>query len=171
MPIPRAIRRADQPRAPSWHSDMRLTHKTYTDATCFSLFTELEKIGGILPSPIASPKSAFSGEKLSKVVPDQNPKREAEILVIDSARPTLATAVPDLPTGPLAERVGFEATHPLRQASDSSGTCKSGEANPSPLASLNSAHLGVALEKLVHAWPKLSPELRTAILSIISSAT
>lgn len=70
----------------------------------------------------------------------------------------------------LAERVGFEPTHPLRQDIESTGVCESGEASSSPLASLKSTPLSPELEKIVRAWATLRPELKAAIRAIVDSA-
>jgi hypothetical protein len=96
------------------HSDMRLTHKTYTDMTCFSLFNEFEKLRGQLPSPIASPKSGFSRPNKGKPVQIDGSEKEAEILAISDGREPLGKVVPDWDNGQMAEGVGFEPTVPFR---------------------------------------------------------
>jgi integrase len=86
------------------HSDMRLTHKTYTDATSLALFTELEK----LPSPLASLNSGFSGPEKGKSDQTGVAAKSAEVVVFRGETTHLAAAVPDCPNVKLAERVGFE---------------------------------------------------------------
>jgi len=70
----------------------------------------------------------------------------------------------------LAERVGFEATHPLRQAFEGNASCESGEGKSSSGASLNYGQLGAELAEFVRAWPKLSIEIRSALLVLLRSA-
>jgi hypothetical protein len=71
----------------------------------------------------------------------------------------------------MAERVGFEALHPLRQGVESNATSESGEEKISAPASQVSNPLCPELEKLVQAWPNLRPELQAAVTAIINSAT
>ncbi|MCF7689247.1 MAG: hypothetical protein K9M98_10310 [Cephaloticoccus sp.] len=69
----------------------------------------------------------------------------------------------------MAERVGFEPTHPLRQDIDFKESCESGEAQSSPLASPIEGKFSPELEKIVQAWDTLRPELKAAISAIIES--
>ena len=96
------------------HSDMRLTHKTYTDTTCFSLFSELEKLRTPSPSLLASLNPVFSCPNGEISVPACPNVGEAEILAISEETAPLPSVVPGLPTGSMAERVGFEPTVPFR---------------------------------------------------------
>ena len=86
------------------HSDMRLTHKTYTDATCFSLFNELEKVRAPSSSLLASLNPAFSCPNAGNPVQPSPTEKEAEIVATGDGRAHLAKVVPMEPTGVLAER-------------------------------------------------------------------
>jgi hypothetical protein len=69
----------------------------------------------------------------------------------------------------MAERVGFEPTHPRRQDLECKADYDTEEAPSSPLASLKSTPLCPDLQKIVHAWPNLRHELRAAMLALIAS--
>ena len=101
------------------HSDMRLTHKTYTDATSLALFNELEKLPA--PSPLASLNSRKSSQKgvpacpgLAGSDPMECAEALRELVPFEADSPELAAAAPDCPNVRLAERVGFEPTVPSR---------------------------------------------------------
>ena len=90
------------------HSDMRLTTKTYTDATALPLFDEMEK----LPSPIASPKFAKTCQNVGKPVQSELRLERAEVAVLAVEANGLDNAVPTWDDGNLAERGGFEPPVP-----------------------------------------------------------
>ena len=101
------------------HSDMRLTHKTYTDATSLSLFNELEKLPA--PSPLASPSSPKASLKSVPACPEAgkagqsgNGSTASKLVPFEEHSPILAAAVPDYPNPKMAEGVGFEPTVPFR---------------------------------------------------------
>ena len=96
------------------HSDLRLSTTTYTDTTCLPLFEEMGKLGALLPSPIASPKSDKSCPEAGKPV-------QSALSLLATKNPFLAgktvvLTVPDQtrPNGKLAEREGFEPPVLLR---------------------------------------------------------
>lgn len=94
------------------HSDMRLTMKTYTDASKLPLAEAIEKLPSLQSSPIASlnagkscPNVSISGE----VGINEN---EQETSVSRSELVELGGVVQPCPKGKKVERVGFEPTVP-----------------------------------------------------------
>jgi hypothetical protein len=69
----------------------------------------------------------------------------------------------------MAERLGFEPEDHAAQEFDPDVKCKSGKPQTSPGASLNSANMSPDLAEIVAAWPKLPPEIRSAILTLIGA--
>jgi integrase len=96
------------------HSDMRLTHKTYTDATSLALFTELEKLSPGKTSLPASLNQGRNRPNSTTPVPTADKGEEAEIVAMPRELADLGKVVPDWTHGRLAERVGFEPTVPFR---------------------------------------------------------
>src|ERR1019366_6571574 len=75
------------------HSEWRQTDR-YTDPQSLPLFTEMEKMAGILPSLGASQKSGKSGPNAEKPVQSDSQKKSAEIVSFRGERPLLGKAVP-----------------------------------------------------------------------------
>lgn len=92
------------------HSDMRLTHKTYTDATSLALFTELEKLGSRLSSPLASPNPGFSCPNEVKIDQGKGSRTNAEVLEMTGTCPELTGVVSNRESPEVAERVGLHPT-------------------------------------------------------------
>jgi integrase len=80
------------------HSDPRLTANTYTDVTALPLFSEIEKLQRILPSPIASLNSDHGGVNLSTAgqsVHAEIAPAVAEVVQIDGICPELSAVGQD----------------------------------------------------------------------------
>ena len=74
------------------------------------------------------------------------------------------------PNGEMVEVVGVEPTPATIKVADCKGLCESGQAPSSSIASPNAGKLCPELEKIVAAWANLRPELRAAILAIVSTS-
>jgi integrase len=92
------------------HSDMRLSTRTYMDATLLPLVSEMGK----LPSPIASPKSDKSCQNVGKPVQTELSLKRAQVVVFPVKEEPLGMAVPSWENAEMAEREGFEPSVPLR---------------------------------------------------------
>jgi len=71
----------------------------------------------------------------------------------------------------MAERVGFEKPHPLRQEPHSTDKCGNEKTENSPGASQNPEQLSPNLSEVVKAWPNLLPEIRATILALVRNTT
>lgn len=70
----------------------------------------------------------------------------------------------------MAERVGFEPTHPLRQGSDSTASCEAEKAKPSQTVSQTGGSAGPDLTEIVAAWPTLAASVRAALLTLVRAS-
>ena len=85
-----------------------VTTKTYTDTNCLPLFAELEKVSGILPSSIASPKSGNTCQNVGQGGQNDKVGAVEKVTVLSGEAGDLSTADPDRPNVKMAEREGFE---------------------------------------------------------------
>ena len=94
--------------------------------------------------------------------------RPLSLLCIRFASVTGCAGVP-LPEA-MAEREGFEPSPPAPPSLDVTATCRSGEAQSSPIASPNLGKLSPELAEIVAVWPSLAPEIQAALLTLARAA-
>ena len=154
--------------SPRKNSEWRQTDR-YTDPQSIPLFGEMEKLATILP-PLGAPlKSGKIGQNGANVVQADFSPANKKIAFFRGERPVLAKAAPSWDSPDLVPEGTRISSRDLQPVA-SEKTCGIGKPGPSSIASPDAERLCRELAELVAAWPKLRPEIRLAILTLLRAA-